>query len=636
MPSVRLVSRKLKVFIGSDQQDWSQSYRSFVVAQDGPSEQGYSRATGTLVLQEDALSPESIDPRTNPARWRPGQVVRIEMPNDSGVYELHRHGTLRILEEPEPPTPTNRTLVLEVGCELSWRDTFEFDQDASGVAMGTLENCATVASRLLQASGIDAGAISLGSWPYDLGYPVPKQGGGFISQAGELAFSNDFRVLYCDFNGVVQSWALPSQATAAAAAADVTVTLGVNDVGETFFPLRDPQQPAEELKAVGVGYELLPASTDNTTVDETLDDLGNYVPNASGIGVVHRTTVNEAWSIPATNLDTSTVTKTVTTQVEELRVTTWIDPGSTPSDLILDNETVEVTRYAATPVPKRLERVDRTVRRREASMVVSATPLNFREVETSSMVVNYDELESPESVTVEEWKAEVLLDKYSSTPWTMKLIRRETLSWEELSPDRWRKTTRQEIARIAEDSGVDRFVSNIWSRKTKTQRQTSSTGNCQPQRTEFWEGETARKEQHYEGLATYVHRGGPTGRSRKRLIRVPYGFSDAQCAAIAARFNELLEGRYYGHKLELPISDALVAAGPFPRVDVVAPDGTQYKFVANSLVWSHEAEEAVVLAAGIWVGGGYVTAPAAERINRTAHGGATRTTYNSTTREAYR
>lgn len=143
MPASDIRSRKLQVFIGSDLQDWSLAYRQFSVNYSSLLDQG----TRGLIKVEGDLTlvsvnpPESMSPRRNPIRWRPGQPVYIQARNDADTAWVDAWFSRLILTK-EPAEPTvNGVLTLSLGCKLRWADSFQLDDDQSGVDFGVGQNC---------------------------------------------------------------------------------------------------------------------------------------------------------------------------------------------------------------------------------------------------------------------------------------------------------------------------------------------------------------------------------------------------------------------------------------------------------------------------------------------------------------
>ena len=145
-------ARQLRVFIGADAQDWSACAGRFVPGKASLGEDGLIGITASLEIQTNLLNPESTDPENNPARWRPGQLVRVQVPNAAGTFVDHPQGWLYLLKEPTLDDETG-ILPLELGCWLTWGDSQEPADDVSAVQVGTETDYSAIAQRYLEAAG---------------------------------------------------------------------------------------------------------------------------------------------------------------------------------------------------------------------------------------------------------------------------------------------------------------------------------------------------------------------------------------------------------------------------------------------------------------------------------------------------
>jgi hypothetical protein len=592
-------ARALRVFVGADLQDWSAHYASLEIGYDSLDEAGLIKITGTLTILNTLTVPESIDPRVNASRWRPGQPVYIQVRNDADSWLDPSFARMIVIEEPDPPG--KGPLVLELGCKLAWADLLEFDDEQSGVVFGTAEACDLIASRLLQASEVGSGDISLSTWPYSIAYPFGKQGGSFAAQAGGLAWSNDGRFLHQKPDGDVTEKVL----SLTPASAVQTITFGTNDLD--WQPLKDPQSPAETTKVAAVGFELSTLDNPEVIVDSVTEDLNNYAPTLSGMGEVHRTTTTESFDEgDPVGPPIVAPTKTTNIQIRELEVSIFQDV-SIPGQLLLYQERTRTKTYesgSSDPTKAKLVTELEVLEQREKSIVPDGIFSNMRDIYRKETTITYGADESIASIVVEEKYAEIMLDPDSANPWTLKTTRKETTTWEQVVPGRWRKVERVQTARIADDSSADKYSSNIWSLKTRTRTYRPSKNNAPPS-TEFFDAGTSQAEVHYEGTASYIHRGGSTGRNRQRLFTLPFGFSDAQCAGMAAKVRDLMLGRHLGAEGRLVINDALLTAAPLPEIHVVE-GATTYKYLADALSFEFTQQSSSAHCLGIWIAGGYV------------------------------
>lgn len=584
-------ARAIQVFIGADLQDWSDAAVSLATGYESlPDTGGMVKVTATLVLANIVGAPESISPRANPIRWKPGQDVYIRVRNDANDAWIDTlFSRLKIIREPAEPLRDEQQISLDLGCKLRWADLFELDDDGSGVVFGTPETCDLIASRLLQASEVDAGDISLSTWPYSLAYPFGKDTNSFAEQAGQLAWSNNGRILYQNVAGDVTQRVL----SFASGTPVATVTLGDDDI--VWQPLQDPQQPPETTKAAGSGYEQTQQTTPVVTVDSTTGNFGDYTPGGAGTGIVSRRTTTNSYVIGNA---TTNSTKTTRVETDELEVTIFQNPGI-PTQLVEFEEylTVETYEQNADPSKAKLLNIVETLERREKAIIPDGVFANMREIYRKTTTFTYGANEAAATVSVVEREAEIIHDEASASPWTLQTTNASLNTYTEVAPGIYQLKEVTQTARIVENSNVDKADANIWALTTRTQNHPAGRDNAPPA-TQFFDLAITEQEYHYEGTASYVHPGGSTGRNRQRLYTIPFGFSNAQMATLAALHRDLLKGRHYGDEIELTISDDLLVAPPLAQIDVV--DGaTTYEYLADALKFSFEPNQATAHCVGI-------------------------------------
>lgn len=568
-------------------------------------EDGIIEITGTVSIQYSTNPPESLNPQDNPTRWRLGQTVTINIANSSSFLVAHPLGTLFILEQPERPAP-GQGIQIEVGGRLSYWNYEQLDGDESGVSLGTLENCATVATRLLEAAAIPSGNIALGTWAYSLNYPVGKKGGGFTAQAGELAYSNStidgIRYLYQSASGNVVSGLTGTDLGTAL----VTVNVGSDD--GRYEPIRAGQAPSETVKAAGVG-NIVTARTTTIETTESTGDRSDYETGSAscpGNGVIQRATVRQSFNVPVDG--SSDITFTTKSTLSAPRSAVYLDSewsgGRSPCGLVQWKRVTNVRTFEQVGgVGGKLIREKETTEQRAFSLSRDrSNTLAWRDAKIVTTDYSYDNTDLiVERLTTEE-VAEATVDDLTTDPFRVQVGRINKNVWAETGREEFKLTETEEVARIINDSSAEEFGANPWARQATVTTRTSASGNTQPPRTEYWNSAVAQREVHYEGTASYVQPGGASGRAIETFFTVPYGFSDDQCQAISLLQSKLQIGRYWAYVIELPITDALLAAPPLFRVDVVEANGDTRHFLADGDVWSHTLTKASVVCTGIWIG----------------------------------
>ncbi len=240
----------LQILVGSDQQDWSDARMSFEAGVNQRDRSGLFKITGRLTLACINTAPESLNPRINQARWCRGQIILVNEINSTGSYVRHRYGWLYILKEPCPPSPKNPKLELEVGCILSLRDYREPSEDQSGIDLGTATTRTTAIGSLLAAAGINTwiGEVPL----YPIAYPLPKERGSYVAQAGEIAYAG-LKALQQLNDGTIT--AVDLRLPGINATPLMVATVGRDEV--QYTPQIGAETPVEELIATGVSVNAI-------------------------------------------------------------------------------------------------------------------------------------------------------------------------------------------------------------------------------------------------------------------------------------------------------------------------------------------------------------------------------------------
>ncbi len=589
MPAV-YPSRRLRILIGG--QDWSAHYASLEGGRESLRE-GWIFVTATLVLTNSIAVPESLDPLSNPVRWRQGQSVYTQVWNDAGTAWIDAFFSHMIILR-EPPRPlSGQPLELELGCKLAYAQGSQFNNDRSGIIPGVSQRADLVAARLLEASGVSAADIALSAWPYELSRPFGKDSPSFSGQAAELAYSANWRYLYQTPSGQVVDRELLLNPGVAIA----TVTAGNNDI--LYEPLQEPQQPPEITKAVGVGQTATLTSGTTSSTESDIRNLGDVTPKASGIGTVSRVTTKKT-----VNLSPPTYRKTVDTYAVQAIVLP--NPTQFISLILYTSETIlETYEEGLQDVTKaRLVRKTESFEQRGQSILPSDRFSNMRDLFDRTEEFEYSATEPLSRFTSEEKRAEIDLDSQSFDPWRLRTTETEEFEWTEYAPGRFDRKDKVGKALILTDRSLDRSFQDPWGIGTTVTDYDRESDNRPPATQFFSERCLVEGETHYEGTAAYSPPGGPSGRNREGLVRVPFGWSNDQMTAIAEKERDLTEGRYRGYEISFPVSDALLQSAPLAPVSVVV--GTDsFTYLADALTFSFSQDRSEFWTAGIWVSGGY-------------------------------
>jgi hypothetical protein len=590
MALANVTSRRLRCLVGNDSQDWSASVGPFRPQFDSLSESGLIFTTAELELQRNLLNPESLNPRANPSRWKPGTAVHIEVRDTSGDYQ--DWGTLRILDA----TYRAGILTLSLGCWLAWANSLEPEDDQSGITLGTGQNSAAVASTLLEAAGIPTASISLSGWEYSLAYPLQKDDpSSFVTQAGRLAWANDCRYLYQNSAGVI----VAGQWDGSSGTPIHTITLGTNDRLFEAFP--DAIQPVERVQVDGLGYlvNTLPSSYGSSS--SVAGDVAEILDPDPTLGVgTYRITATEINSYD-TSGDPYVATREIRTT--QPRALTYIGSDSL---FTATSRHYEIWKYDAT--------TKRLIEQREYEIADVETVLGpeFTTFTGGGSFTAVGTVKLFETVTTPTYNADEALIKLATTTTQLRTLvdgnlesgtwndqvttETVTQTWAEERPDYWvERTDRKRIAAQANrrtNAGVNPLALLPEPPEQRT--------NSRPPATQYWEDPATLEEVHFQGVATWTHPGGATGRTRTRRYTVEPGFSNAQCFTIAVATVELLEGRAEGYVIECPVADALLWCPPLSLISV--DDGENlWTFRADALLWEFLEESATVGCAGITV-----------------------------------
>lgn len=593
----KVSSRRHTITIGG--QDWSTHYARLTIGRSSLSDDanpGEFVMVGELEISNTLSVPESIDPKENPIRWRAGQDIFVQARNDANTAWINTsYSYLKILKVPARPGRGN--LVLDVGCRLQWALQSQFDGDRSGIVYGQPETSDIVARRLLEASGLAAGNISLSAWPYSLQRPIGKQQSSYAGQACDLAYANDWLYLYQDVNGNITD----SQLNLNVGSAIATVTVGTDDL--VYEPAEEPERPPEKTKVAGQGYEFTTISNPLVEIDEVREDFSNFSPTLAGRSVSSRTTTTKSFTTGAN--------PTYTERVQESKVEALIFQNpQTPGQILSYRDHVVFEQYETgkeDPSQARLISVDETERVRGRSIRPEDALVNMRETIRNRLDITY----APDNDVIARWQsierqAETLLDENSDDPWRQREIINEDFQWTEYAPGKFDRVDEVGRALVLEDSSLDRSFQKPFSLRVQSKRYDRSNDN-KPFETKYFDPGVAEAERQYEATVVYIPDGGPSGRDRERLFTVAdgFGFSAEQMQGLAEKHLGIMIGRNRQYEIELAVNDALLQAGPLPQVDVTDFDTLTYSYLADALTFEVTQTKMSALCFGIWIDGGY-------------------------------
>ncbi|MGD1943201.1 MAG: hypothetical protein ACFB0G_18040 [Leptolyngbyaceae cyanobacterium] len=258
---------------GTNDLDCSNIFGSLRISSNAWTQDGWWRPTAQLTLDANATASESLDPRLNPGRWAPGNLVSISVDFGSGWVPFPSR--FKILKWPARP---RGTVSLELGGDPTLLNNRALEGDAGGATYGT----ATNRKDLIDAVLSEAGCPPITSGDAFTAYPLPfspekKTGGSWIDYAGEIAWSAN-RVLWQGGNGDIRVADFTPTALAALSPL-VHYVVGTNEADFVFAPPSDT--PPETIRVVGTTLEL----TDNAN-----GIVGPITEDVDGVEVITKMT----------------------------------------------------------------------------------------------------------------------------------------------------------------------------------------------------------------------------------------------------------------------------------------------------------------------------------------------------------
>ncbi|MFG6095065.1 hypothetical protein SPB21_07435 [Leptothoe sp. ISB3NOV94-8A] len=592
-------SRRLRILIGSDQQDWSAHWSVLSIGRSGLSDErdpGKIPVTGTLEIKGNTINPpESIDPAINPVRWNPGVNIYIQARNDANTAWIDTwFSRLKILKTPKRPR-TNGNLVLEVGCKIQWGNQSQFEDDRSGIIYGQAEPCNAVATRLIQASGIDGG-VSLSTWPYSMDRPVGKRQNSFLEQAADLAYANDWHYLYQDINGSI----VDREFTLASGSPIATVTVGQDDI--IYEPADGEERPAETTKVAGTGFLLGSIENPSVDIEDVLVNFNDISPNSVGDGIGERVITTTSFTSGATP------TKTKRVQVFRAEALVFQDPDI-PSQLIEVSDTNEFETYETgkvDPTTARLTQFIKTELVKGRTLDPTDEVFNMRQTYRKQEDMTYGAGEPMTRYQCLEKQAAIVLDDNALGPWAEVTTEDLDYEWTEYATGKFDRVDKDKQPLISLRSNINREFANPEALLTRVRKFNRNTPN-KPFETVFFDAGIDEDSTEFEGSAAYIAPGGPSGVEKERLFTVAdgFGFSEEQMEALAIKHRDLIIGRERSYEIGLAITDALLQAPPLAQINVVDVDGSTYEYLSDSLSFEFQEARSEAFCFGIWIDGGY-------------------------------
>jgi hypothetical protein len=550
---------------------------------------GLIRKTGQISLTSISGG-VNLDPRDN-NDFEPGKEVTVSGHPLAGKLLVLSPPTIEPLLSDIPATSGNIVVNIPVGCALAYYEANEPDDDKSGITLGTSTPAATVIESLLTAAGVtNIGTITTGEFWFD--YPIQKQGGGFVSMAGEVAHScGPMGFLYCDSTNTVQIGILNLDASSS-----LSVVLGSDD--REYLPQLDGSIPPGTVQAVGIRRRVKTSSACTVSRYEESDVIKQKSEVCKYEGVSVRISIMPVIVIVATNVDyigSASETKEYVGRV-------WRQTGITRTSQF----------YGGGVLFFEVEE-QHSIRNNIAPDLVAASdnPDTYGyAMELSRIAITiyqYGSGRVVKAISEQVWLPRVTIapddntDPTDASAWSLNLAEKKRTEWsrigemwtERVSAVQARGLANPDFVESDESPGLT-YYDLITTSASGTK--ISSTGNTTPPRAESWTPLTYEEEDQLEAEAKF-------SASRQRLVvRVPYAFTVAQMQSIAQAEGEIVWGRAYQYLVECEPSIFSSQQSPLPIVRVLGA-GENRIFLADAIQWQHTQTEDWVAFAGIYLGG---------------------------------
>jgi|GEM_PF-6056300 len=239
--------------------DWSEQIDTILLSISRLAEgSGLIQCRGTIALVDTATPPWDLDSLLNPHLWRRGTPIELHISDTAGVLWPFPHA-LQLLEPPQSPgTPAPgqaRRIELQVGCALTAADYDDSDGSHDGVQMGSALIRSAIINNLFVHLGVPALVDPILLYPLD--YPLPKQQGGYLQQAAQLAYGG-LAALWQSASGAVRTEPL-ERILATEPVPIIERTVGQSE--REFEPNQSPIVPKDRILAVGQAVKVVKTQT---------------------------------------------------------------------------------------------------------------------------------------------------------------------------------------------------------------------------------------------------------------------------------------------------------------------------------------------------------------------------------------
>lgn len=544
MTVINVSSKPVEILVnnGSNTLDVSAAFDYFRVESDEWQPTGWWKPTVTLVLKTNLATAlgESFDPRINPSRWEPDNLVTISVNFGSPTGIIQLPWRLKIAEWPARPHPGQRTLTLKLVGDpdlLSYRAP---EGDAGGVTYGI----STSRTALINAMLTQANCPTLASGDTITDYPLPfspekKQSGPWIDFAGDVAWTAN-RVLWQQADGGIRVATLTLDGLTPIA----HYVVGKDEV--RYQPDAPGNLPPQQLRVTGTTYDL-------TDVEDQ-----EFINTDTVNGHVVKTTINY-------NDRDTTTPETIETVEEELgQFLPEIYPGSTTLTTSTKTTKGETYDNIADYLTQEIETVERPVaavhpsyRWNSPTQIIIAT----------RTTIDYDH-DSDANVTKRTTTVEESVVSGSSP----------VLTTVQVIIERWNNLG-------AEDFGYSRSVSNQRTNAQSIPTRKPRGGVVRPPAAKYRPAQKNKREVEFSSTLEFASPTGGGYQDKLQSINLPGGLavSNAQCQAIGEFWGSFRHASQWPLLWAAPLTpDWLQSFTPVRAVDFTV-DGVRTRYLVNGL-----------------------------------------------------
>jgi hypothetical protein len=553
--TVELRSLRTQVLIndGTDDLDVSTAFESVTLSTAVWDDSGWFKPRGPLVLWAyvDTVA-ESFDPRVNPTRWAPGNVVKISVWFGSWIALPWR---LRILSYPNRPYPGNPQITVELGTDADLLNYRAPEGDPEGVTYGTGTSVATLINAALTQAGAPALTDSIAglSLPFS---PEKNTGSSWMTYAGKAAYAAG-QVLWQQTDGAIRAAALTTSGLSSFAA----YTIGTDE--SDYVPDGSQESPPEDVRFTGSTYLIDAVDDGCETNTDTVD------------GVTVRTTI----CYTGRDSDTPTYTETV-----EQPANVVLPAYFSTTILIIDSELEKVDTYGIGAIlTEQVETVRRPV----------------------GVLFPAEVFGAPSTLGIESRQT----IEYTYDTANVLRIRKTTLERAALSGATVTTAIAQVTTERWESAGGEQYtysrtiVNRDGSTPSLPQRRGASTNN-KPPATQYKPAENQRTERQYHGQATFKSVAGNGFAEKLWSVELPSGMctSDQQCRDRAETWGSIRQGRQFGISWSADLTQAwLQSFTPVRRVDFTLGN-TRTSYLVEALQLAIDARSAAIGGRGVEIG----------------------------------